>query len=72
MLVEHAKLSSMNHYKDGLIENVHYIVEGERVVFTALFHLQRGSCCGNGCRECPYDPKHKKGTTSVKETVSKK
>ena len=32
-----------------------------RVVFTALFHIQRGQCCGNGCRNCPYDPKHKKG-----------
>lgn len=36
-------------------------MDGERVVFTALFHIQRGSCCGNGCRHCPYDPKHKKG-----------
>jgi hypothetical protein len=25
------------------------------VVFTALAHLQRGSCCGSGCRHCPYD-----------------
>jgi 2-iminoacetate synthase ThiH len=36
-------------------------MDGERVVFTALFHIQRGQCCGNGCRHCPYDPKHKKG-----------
>ena len=25
-----------------------------RVVFTARFHLKRGTCCGNGCRHCPY------------------
>jgi 2-iminoacetate synthase ThiH len=36
-------------------------MDGERVVFTALFHIQRGQCCGNGCRHCPYDPKHRKG-----------
>lgn len=36
-------------------------MDGTRVVFTALFHIQRGQCCGNGCRHCPYDPKHKKG-----------
>ena len=36
-------------------------MDEERVVFTALFHIQRGQCCGNGCRHCPYDPKHKKG-----------
>ncbi|MCK6604997.1 MAG: DUF5522 domain-containing protein [Ignavibacteriaceae bacterium] len=23
-------------------------------VFTAGFHLQRGSCCKSGCRHCPY------------------
>ncbi|MCG9881787.1 MAG: DUF5522 domain-containing protein [Bacteroidia bacterium] len=24
------------------------------MVFTEAFHLQRGYCCGNGCRHCPY------------------
>ena len=23
-------------------------------VFTALAHANRGYCCGNGCRHCPY------------------
>jgi len=23
-------------------------------VFTELFHLERGKCCGNQCRHCPY------------------
>gem|GEM_PF-4131989 len=23
-------------------------------VFTKLYHLDRGSCCGNGCRHCPW------------------
>lgn len=27
------------------------------VIFTAEFLLQRGYCCGNGCRNCPYDYK---------------
>ncbi len=26
-------------------------------VFTAEYLLQRGYCCGNGCRNCPYDYK---------------
>jgi hypothetical protein len=25
------------------------------------FLLERGVCCGNGCRNCPYTPKHTKG-----------
>jgi hypothetical protein len=24
------------------------------VVFTARYHLKRGTCCSNGCRHCPY------------------
>jgi hypothetical protein len=23
-------------------------------VFTATYHLERGSCCESGCRHCPY------------------
>jgi hypothetical protein len=42
-------------------------MEGERVVFTALFHLLRGQCCGTGCRHCPFDPKHKKGNQEIKK-----
>ena len=25
------------------------------LVYTRLAHLQRGVCCGNKCRHCPYD-----------------
>lgn len=25
---------------------------------TAQFLLARGHCCGNGCRNCPYIPRH--------------
>jgi hypothetical protein len=31
-----------------------YYMEGPNLVFTAQFHLKRGSCCGSGCRHCPY------------------
>jgi biotin synthase-like enzyme len=56
-----------------LIKDVDYYTEGERVIFTALFHIKRGQCCGNGCRHCPYDPKHKKGNIYInKELLTKK
>ena len=29
-------------------------MEGPNLVFTAQYHLKRGSCCGSGCRHCPY------------------
>lgn len=28
------------------------------VVFTEKYLLERGYCCGNGCRHCPYDYKN--------------
>jgi hypothetical protein len=31
-----------------------YYFEGPMMVFTAAYHLKRGSCCGSGCRHCPY------------------
>lgn len=42
-----------------------YYNEGERIVFTEQFHIQRGQCCGNGCRHCPYEPKYQKGNMSL-------
>lgn len=31
-----------------------YYLENGLVIFTAAYHLKRGSCCGSGCRHCPY------------------
>jgi hypothetical protein len=45
-----------------LVEGIHYIInEDGRVVFTALYLIQQGKCCGNGCSNCPYFPKYTKG-----------
>ena len=34
--------------------NEDYYFENNLVVFTEYYHLKRGYCCGNGCRECAY------------------
>lgn len=39
--------------------------ENGRKVMTEEFHKQRGFCCGNKCRHCPYEPKYQKGNTSL-------
>jgi hypothetical protein len=31
-----------------------YYFENGLMVFTEAYHLKRGSCCGSGCRHCPY------------------
>ena len=38
------------------IEGVHYYInEDGFVVLTEQYHLERGYCCGNGCKHCPFD-----------------
>jgi Family of unknown function (DUF5522) len=31
-----------------------YYYDGPHLVFTAQYHLKRGTCCQSGCRHCPY------------------
>ena len=45
-----------------------YYLENGKVVFTPLFHIRRGSCCGNRCIYCPYEPKYIKGNTKIEES----
>ena len=40
--------------------------ENGLLVYTAAYHLKRGSCCGSGCRHCPYEPKHVEGSQVVR------
>ena len=47
-----------------------YYEEDGKIVLTAVFHKKRGSCCGRGCRHCPYSPKHTKGTTNLEDDRS--
>jgi biotin synthase-like enzyme len=55
--------------KHEFIKDVHYYTDGTRVVFTALYHIQRGECCGSKCRHCPFDPQYQKGNEIVKEEL---
>lgn len=56
----------MNKKKE-FIKDKHYYLEGDRVIFTALFLYERGECCGSKCRHCPFSPKAKKGNTELQE-----
>lgn len=42
----------------GELEGADYYFNNDGyVVFTAKYLLERGYCCGNGCKNCPYDYK---------------
>jgi len=42
----------MNQLKQG--EDYYFLPDG-RLVFTGSYLMRRGYCCGNGCRNCPFD-----------------
>lgn len=45
--------------KKKLVEGVDfYYGENGYMVLTAAYHLEKGVCCGNGCRHCPYNYKN--------------
>jgi hypothetical protein len=33
----------------------YYLNEEGLVVFTEKYHLEKGYCCGMGCKHCPYN-----------------
>ena len=42
--------------KNKLVEGVDfYYNQKGYIVLTEKYHLEKGSCCGNGCLHCPYD-----------------
>ena len=48
------ELASQYRVNDQFIEHIDYTVEKGKYVFSKWYHLKRGSCCGNRCRNCPY------------------
>jgi|TARA_R110000787_G_scaffold237695_5_gene344032 hypothetical protein len=40
------------------------------MVMTEQYHKKRGSCCGNGCKHCPFSPPHLKMNKKLKEDKS--
>jgi len=43
-----------NFKNDPLVEGLDYTIEKGNWVFSKWYHLKRGFCCDNGCRNCPY------------------
>jgi hypothetical protein len=48
-----------------------YYIEGGVIVLTEEYLVNRGRCCGGGCRHCPYDPICTKGNDALKEGIKK-
>jgi hypothetical protein len=48
-----------------------YYLEDGFCVFTSTYLVRKGSCCGSGCRHCPYQPKHSRGSVKLRKEVLK-
>jgi hypothetical protein len=48
-----------------------YYLENGKVVFTPKYHLERGYCCGSGCRHCPFEPMSLKDNQQLNELWQK-
>ena len=48
------KVKDAHSATQKMTENVHYYLEDGMLVFTELYHIQRGYCCKSGCRHCAY------------------
>ena len=42
-------------HKPKLIEGIDFYFDKGLMVFTEVFHLKRGECCGSKCKHCPFD-----------------
>ena len=53
-------------YEDDKIEGIDFYIKNGYRVMTEKYLTERGWCCGNGCKHCPYSPKAIKGNTNLK------
>ena len=51
---EEASVDEKVFHPSSLIPHPLFYMEGRALVFTELYHLRRGYCCGSGCRHCPF------------------
>ncbi|HUF03328.1 MAG TPA: DUF5522 domain-containing protein [Aridibacter sp.] len=60
MTAEEEKSGTDIRAEKGLVEGIDFYFENGLMVLTAKFLRDRGNCCSNGCRNCPYpeDDRH--------------
>ena len=52
--------------KKNFIESVDYYLENGKVIMTEKYLIEKGPCCGNGCRHCCFWPRHTRGAIEIK------
>lgn len=47
-------IDSISYHYSNQNEEKNYYIEDGKYIFTEKYHLERGWCCRNNCRHCPY------------------
>ena len=63
-----SKQSEKEKARSALVEGVDFYFENGLMVLTAKFLRDRGYCCGNLCRNCPY-PKEDQQAAVLKKKL---
>ena len=61
-------MKDKKRFEEGLD---YYLYDGS-IIMTEEYHINRGYCCGSGCKHCPYDPIHTRDTINLQEFFLKK
>lgn len=61
----------MNPEKDWIYQQFMKETANKVKPLASDFLISRGFCCGNKCKNCPYEPKYQKGNTEL-QTIYKK
>lgn len=54
------------------IRSEHFYMEDGLLVFTEVYHLEKGYCCNNACRHCPYPKSPSNSPKKSSDKVPKK
>ena len=47
--------SAAEETPETFVEGLDFYLDNGLMVLTRRYLVNRGYCCGNGCRHCPYD-----------------
>jgi hypothetical protein len=57
------------HYREFIkpkLQSQDFYWDSGNMVMTEEYHKKRGSCCGNRCKHCPYQPQYISGNKNLK------
>ena len=52
-------------------EGIDYYLEKGKIIYTEHYLKKRGTCCGSGCRHCPFNTAHTKVNKNLREDLEK-